>query len=108
MFQVRRKIRAAVITTGEELMPHGSRCFPEKSNNANLAYLTGRLLQLDCNLTEGIFVGDDADKITAAVEKCAEEADVILTTGGCICRGQRLIAGDYEETGCRHFVHGIV
>ena len=25
---------------------------------------------------------DDADKITAAVEKCAEEADVILTTGG--------------------------
>ena len=70
---VRRKVRAAVITTGEELMPHGQPLLPGKIYNANLAYLTGRLLQLDCNLTEGIFVGDDADKITAAVEKCAED-----------------------------------
>ena len=59
---VRRKVRAAVITTGEELMPHGQPLLPGKIYNANLAYLTGRLLQLDCNLTEGIFVGDDADK----------------------------------------------
>ena len=34
----------------------------------------------------------------------AEDGIRDIDNGRCICRGQRLIAGDYEETGCRHFV----
>ena len=104
---VRRKVRAAVITTGEELMPHGQPLLPGKIYNANLAYLTGRLLQLDCNLTEGIFVGDDADKITAAVEKCAEEADVILTTGGVSVGVKDLLPEIMKKLGADILFHGI-
>ena len=69
--------------------------------------MTGRLLQLDCNLTEGIFVGDDADKITAAVEKCAEEADVILTTGGVSVGVKDLLPGIMKKLGADILFHGI-
>ena len=104
---VKRKIRAAIVTTGEELMPPGQPLLPGKIYNANLAYLTGRLMQLGCDVTEGIFVGDDTDKIAAAVEKCAEEADVILTTGGVSVGVKDLLPEVMEKLGADILFHGI-
>ena len=88
-------------------MPHGQPLLPGKIYNANLAYLTGRLLQLDCNLTEGIVVGDDADKITAASRKCVEEADVILTTGGVSVGVKDLLPEIMKKLGADILFHGI-
>lgn len=104
---VKRKIRAAIITTGEELMPPGHSLLPGKIYNANLAYLTGRLIQLGCDVTEGIFVGDDTDKIEAAIEKCAEKADVILTTGGVSVGIKDLLPEVMEKLDADVLFHGI-
>ena len=104
---VRRKIRAAVITTGEELLLPGQPLQPGKIYNANLAYLTGRLTQLGCDITEGIFVGDDTDAITDAIKKCAGQADVVLTTGGVSVGVKDLLPEVMKKLGADILFHGI-
>ena len=104
---VRKKIRAAVITTGEELMLPGQPLQPGKIYNANLAYLTGRLTQLGCDITEGIFVGDDTDAIADAIKKCTGQADVILTTGGVSVGVKDLLPEVMKKLGADILFHGI-
>lgn len=104
---VRKKIRAVIITTGEELMMPGQALLPGKIYNSNLAYLTGRLMQLGCDVTEGCFVGDDTEAIDSAVKQCAVHADVILTTGGVSVGVKDLLPEVMEKLGAVILFHGI-
>lgn len=104
---VRRKIQAAIITTGEELMPAGKPLLPGKIYNANMAYLTGRLLQLDCDVTESCLVGDVTDEIAAAIRTCAGQADVILTTGGVSVGTKDLLPEVMKKLDADILFHGI-
>lgn len=104
---VRRKVRAAIITTGEELMMSGQPLLPGKIYNSNLAYLTGRLMQLGCDVTEGCFIGDDTEAIISAVKRCAAQADVILTTGGVSVGVKDLLPEVMEKLGADLLFHGI-
>ena len=105
--KVRKKIQVAIITTGEELMPPGQTLLPGKIYNANRAYLTGRLLQLGCKITDGVFVGDDIDAIASAVQKSAAHADVIVTTGGVSVGVKDLLPKVMEKLGADILFHGI-
>ena len=102
-----RKIRVAIITTGEELMMPGQPLLPGKIYNSNLAYLTGRLMQLGCDITEGCFVGDDTEAIVSAVRRSAAQADVILTTGGVSVGVKDLLPEVIEKLGADLLFHGI-
>ncbi len=83
------RLRAAVISTGSELLPEGSELTPGKIRSTNGH--TIRSLSRRWGMETKIYgiVPDDQESIARAVASCAEQADVIITTGG-------VSVGDYD------------
>lgn len=85
---VRKKVRVAVICTGDELMPPGSVLTPGKIYGSNHLYLQTRLQQLGCEVLVGEnafapFAGDAPEKIAQKIrEQIRDGAELIVTTGG--------------------------
>lgn len=80
--QVRRRLKVAVISTGEELVEPGDVAGPGKIFNSNRYTLTAMLTGwgfdvVDCGVTR-----DDANTIRDVMASASRTADVIITTGG--------------------------
>lgn len=84
MLPVYKPVRCAVICTGDELVPNDTRPLPPgKIYSSNAAVLASRLRELGVEVTTLIpNFSDDADKLADAIYESAENADVIITTGG--------------------------
>ena len=81
---VRPRLRAALLCTGDELVPNSVRPLPRgKIYSSNEAVLASRLTELGVELTSvrGAF-GDDGAALAAAIRTAAASADLIITTGG--------------------------
>ncbi len=79
---VRRALKAALITTGEEIRDVGSCLQPGQIYNSNQAYLEFRLREVGCRIVSRQRTGDDPRDIARAVSETAAEADFVITTGG--------------------------
>ena len=84
MLPVYRRVRAALICTGDELVPNGTRPLPPgKIYSSNAAVIASRLQDLGVELTTLLpTFSDSADALADAIYEAPENADVILTTGG--------------------------
>ena len=84
MLPVYHKVRCAVICTGDELVPNDTRQLPPgKIYSSNAAVLASRLAELGVELTSLLpLFSDSADALADAIYEAAENADVIITTGG--------------------------
>ena len=84
MLPVYHKVRCAVICTGDELVPNDTRPLPPgKIYSSNAAVLASRLSELGVEVTTLLSMfSDSADALADAIYEAAENADVILTTGG--------------------------
>ena len=84
MLPVYHKVRCAVICTGDELVPNDTRPLPPgKIYSSNAAVLASRLSELGVELTSLLpLFSDSADALADAIYEAAENADVIITTGG--------------------------
>ena len=80
--KVFKKIRVAIFSTGDELLMPGDPVEPGKIYNSNRYTLTGLLQKLDCEIIDLGCIEDDLDATVAAMEKAAQQADLIMTTGG--------------------------
>ena len=81
---VRRRVRAALICTGDELVGETVRPLPPgKIYSSNAALLRARLTELGA---EVLFVregfADDAAALSDLLSRACREADLVLTTGG--------------------------
>lgn len=103
---VRRRVRATVISTGDELCRPGEPLLPGKVYDSNTVYLEARLEQLGVEAAEAIPAGDDLAGIAAAIERCAG-CDVILTTGGVSVGQKDLVEAALRELGAEVVFHGI-
>ena len=103
---VRRRPRAAVLATGDEICPPGQPLAPGKIYDANTAYLTSRLDQLgvDCRVEA---VGDDEAALTAALTRLGREADLVVTTGGVSVGQKDLLEPVLRHMGAELLFHGI-
>ena len=84
LLTVYRRVRCALLCTGDELVPNTVRPLPPgKIYSSNEAVLTARLQELGMELTAvcGGFSDDEA-QLAEAIRAAAADADVILTTGG--------------------------
>lgn len=79
---VRRPLRAAVITTGEEICDAGCARKPGQIYNSNQAYLVFRLKEVGCEISFCKRTGDDPQEIAGAICEAAKTADFVITTGG--------------------------
>lgn len=73
--------RVAVFTTGDEVTEPGRPLLPGKIYNSNRFLLTARLMDFGVQVIESLSVEDDPFRMAKAMEKVAQNADVILTTG---------------------------
>lgn len=79
---VRPRLRAAVISTGDEIVPVGTPLAPGKIYNSSLLMLRTRLEELGIAVTMSQSVGDDPRRVADAIREGYQNADVVITTGG--------------------------
>ncbi len=79
---VRRRLRVAVLATGDELIEPGQPLGPGQIYNSNAYQLEALLLGLGCEVHLLGRVPDTLPDTRAALRRAAQIADVILTTGG--------------------------
>ncbi len=76
-----RPARVAILDTGDELASDPANCAPHQIPASNGAMLAAMLAPLGCEVMRLGPVGDDHDKLAAALAK-AEGADILITSGG--------------------------
>src|SRR5690606_26759084 len=79
---VHRRLRVAFFSTGDELASIGHPLAPGQIYDSNRYTLYGALTRLGCELLDMGVIPDEPAKIEAAFRAAADNADVILTSGG--------------------------
>jgi molybdopterin molybdotransferase len=79
---VRRRVRVALFSTGDELCSIGTPLFPGAVYDSNRYTIGGMLRRLGCEIVDIGIVRDDPDSLEAAFREAASSADAIVTSGG--------------------------
>lgn len=75
-------LTVAMMSTGDELLEPGQAAAPGQIYNSNRYLLDGLLQSLGFTVLDLGVVPDNADATRSALQSAAQQADVILTTGG--------------------------
>src|SRR2546428_5476953 len=79
---VRRKLKVAFFSTGDELVSAGRKLKAGEVYDSNRYTLWGMLQRLGCEVIDLGVVRDDPKKLEAAFRKAAASADAVVTSGG--------------------------
>jgi len=79
---VRRKLKVAFFSTGDELVSVGKKLKAGEVYDSNRYTLWGMLERLGCDVVDLGVVRDDPKKLEAAFRKAAAGADAVVTSGG--------------------------
>ncbi|MBX8511677.1 molybdopterin molybdotransferase MoeA [Pseudomonas cichorii] len=79
--EVIRRVRVAVLSTGDELIEPGQPLGPGQIYNSNRVLLCSWLKRLECEVVDAGILPDDLEKTRAALAGL-NEVDLILSTGG--------------------------
>ncbi|MEG2045530.1 MAG: molybdopterin molybdotransferase MoeA [Comamonas sp.] len=88
---VRRRLRVALFSTGDELLQPGDAARSGAIYDSNRFALAAALQQLGCDILDLGAVRDEPAALRAALQQAAQSADVILTSGG-------VSSGDADHT----------
>lgn len=103
---VKRKIKAAIISTGDELIsPYDNREIP-KVRDINGYYLTAALIQDGCDAKYIGIAKDNEDELFNLVKNSLEESDVVFISGGSSAGNRDFTINIMERLGEVLF-HGI-
>ncbi len=80
--EVRRRIRVAVFSTGNELVTPGSPRASAQLFDSNRFMLAAMLRRLACEVTDLGILKDDQTSLATALRQAAVQHDLILTSGG--------------------------
>ena len=80
--KVYRRLKIAVLSTGDELVEPGQACPASKIYNSNRYTLAGLIDAMGMEQVDLGIVVDDAEATEAALRRAAEMADCVVTTGG--------------------------
>ncbi len=79
---VRRRVRVALFSTGDELVSIGTRPRAGEIFDSNRYTLYGMLTRLGCDVLDMGVVRDDPEALEAALVQASRNADAIITSGG--------------------------
>jgi molybdopterin molybdotransferase len=79
---VRRRIRVAVFSTGNELVSPGAPRGAAQLFDSNRFMLMAMLERLGCEVSDLGILGDDRAALAGALKSAADAHDLVLTTGG--------------------------
>lgn len=98
---VRRRLSAALFSTGDEVREPGTPAPPGCIYDANRHTLAALLSQLGCEVGDLGILPDDPGAIRAAIERAAAAHDVIVTSGGVSGGGEDHVKQAMEAAGGR-------
>ncbi|MBF0414771.1 MAG: molybdopterin molybdotransferase MoeA [Magnetococcales bacterium] len=87
--RVFRRVRVAVLSTGNEVVEVGEPLGPGQVYNSNRAGLKAALAKMGCEVLDWGIIGDTLEEVEAALVRAGNEADAIISTGG-------VSVGDYD------------
>jgi molybdopterin molybdotransferase len=96
---VRRRIRVAVFSTGNELVSPGAPRAAAQLFDSNRFMLMAMLGRLGCEVSDLGILGDDRASLASALSKVADAHDLILTTGGVSTGEEDHVKAAVEEAG---------
>jgi molybdopterin molybdotransferase len=79
---VRRRVRVALFSTGDEIVEPGSKLPGAALYDSNRYLLAGLISRLGAEVTDLGILSDDQDVLARAISKAAEDHDLVLTSGG--------------------------
>jgi len=79
---VKRKIRVAFFSTGDELRSVGEQLEAGQIYDSNRYTLYGMLTQMNVDIIDMGVVADDKDALRSALQLASSQADVVITSGG--------------------------
>lgn len=80
--KVHRRLRVALLTTGDELAQPGEALAPGQVYDSNGPLVSALLAELGYDCLQPIHLPDDFEATREALERAAAVADVVITTGG--------------------------
>ncbi len=80
--EVLRRLKVAIVSTGDELVEPGQGLEKGQIYNSNRYLLTGLLQSMGAEVTDAGCAGDKPAAIEALLRKAAESADCVISTGG--------------------------
>ena len=95
---VRPRLRVALLSTGDELVPPGVPVPPGALPASNAAMLAAMLAPFPCDVIDTGLVPDDMDATVAALKRAAG-ADIIVSTGGASVGDHDLVRPAFEAVG---------
>ena len=103
---VYRRVRAAIISTGDEICQPGEPLATGKIYDSNRAYLSARLRQLGVEIKKALSVGDSIPQLCQSLQNY-KACHVILTTGGVSVGQKDLLEEAVRACGVQILFHGI-
>jgi molybdopterin molybdotransferase len=97
--EVRRRLRVAVFSTGNELVSPGSRRAASQLFDSNRLMLAAMLARLGCEVSDLGIVSDDRASLADGLKKVAGSHDLILTTGGVSTGEEDHVKASVESAG---------
>jgi molybdopterin molybdotransferase len=96
---VRRRLRVAVFSTGNELVSPGSPRAPSQLFDSNRFMLRAMLARLGCEVSDLGIIRDDRAAMADGLKKVAGAHDLILTTGGVSTGEEDHVKASVESAG---------
>ncbi|MGM0981947.1 MAG: gephyrin-like molybdotransferase Glp [Pseudomonadota bacterium] len=103
---VRRRVRVALVSTGDELIEPGEAWVPGQVYNSNGAMLRALLIQQGCEVLDLGGVADTAADLSQCFARAREEVDLVVCTGGVSVGEEDHVRPVLERLGGISF-HGV-
>ena len=104
---VYERVKAAVVSSGSEVVEPGTPLTPGKIYNTNTIYMKARLSQLGARVMMTRTVGDDLGVMAEALKQAADQAELVVTTGGVSVGQKDLTEEALLSIGAKILFHGI-
>ncbi len=97
--EVRKRLRVAVLSTGDEIVEPGSTAVDGQIFDANRPMLLSLCADFGCDVVDMGRAADDRTAVRKSLDEAAAKADLILTSGGASAGDEDHISALLRETG---------
>lgn len=104
---VRRRVKIALLATGDELLSAGEPIVPGKIFNSNLPYLSAACKSLGAEVVKSGCAADRKEEIIEQLRLMLSEADLVITTGGVSAGDYDFVPDCFREIGAEVLFQGV-